>query len=132
MINDLNRWTVGWIDWNLLLDETGGPNHVGNLCSAPILVDTANDALLHQSSYYYFGHIARFVKPGAKRVLCATTRDDLEASAFVNPDGDTVIVALNRTEEPIRFALCSGDVRCVTELPPRSIATYLTAGAPSA
>ena len=36
IINDLNRWTVGWIDWNLLLDDTGGPNHAGNLCSAPI------------------------------------------------------------------------------------------------
>ena len=41
IINDLNRWTVGWIDWNLVLDETGGPNHVGNLCSAPLLIDTA-------------------------------------------------------------------------------------------
>jgi glucosylceramidase len=89
MVNDLNRWTVGWIDWNLVLDETGGPNHVGNLCSAPILVDTANDALLHQSSYYYIGHFARFVRPGARRVLCAATRQDLEASAFVNPDGST-------------------------------------------
>ena len=35
MINDLNRWTVGWIDWNLLLDHHGGPNHVANFCSAP-------------------------------------------------------------------------------------------------
>ena len=39
MIQDLNHWTVGWIDWNLLLDEHGGPNHVGNHCSAPILAD---------------------------------------------------------------------------------------------
>ena len=38
IINDLNRWTVGWLDWNLILDESGGPNHVGNLCSAPIIV----------------------------------------------------------------------------------------------
>jgi len=40
LINDLNRWTVAWVDWNLILDERGGPNHVGNYCSAPILVDT--------------------------------------------------------------------------------------------
>jgi hypothetical protein len=39
ILNDLNRWTVGWIDWNLLLDEQGGPNHVGNFCSAPMLAD---------------------------------------------------------------------------------------------
>ena len=45
MIHDFNRWMVGWCDWNLVLDETGGPNHVGNFCSAPILADTQADAL---------------------------------------------------------------------------------------
>jgi glucosylceramidase len=130
MINDLNRWTVGWIDWNLLLDETGGPNHVGNLCSAPILADTAADTLEHQSSYWYLGHFARFVKPLARRVLCAATRQDLEATAFVNPDGSTAIVVMNRTEDPLRFALRSADTAAVAELPPRSIATYLCDAGP--
>ena len=73
MINDLNRWTVGWIDWNLLLDETGGPNHVGNFCSAPMLADTAARQLLPQSSYFYIGHFARFVRP-APGVCCARRR----------------------------------------------------------
>jgi glucosylceramidase len=130
MINDLNRWTVGWIDWNLVLDETGGPNHVGNLCSAPILVDTATDSLLHQSSYYYIGHFARFVKAGARRVLCASARQDLEAAAFSNPDGSVATVVMNRTEAPIGFVLRCGCSEVSTELPSRSIATYLTAGEP--
>jgi glucosylceramidase len=86
MINDLNRWTVGWIDWNLLLDITGGPNHVGNLCSAPILADTATGELHYQSSYYAIGHFSRFVQPGAQRILCATSHDELEAAAFLNPE----------------------------------------------
>lgn len=129
IINDLNRWTVGWIDWNLVLDETGGPNHVGNLCSAPILVDTANDALLHQSSYYYLGHFTRFIKPGAKRVLCAASRQDLESTAFVNPDGSVAVVVMNRTEQAIAFALHLDAKTSATELPPHSIATYLANGA---
>jgi glucosylceramidase len=127
MINDLNRWTVGWIDWNLVLDETGGPNHVGNLCSAPILIDSGNDALMHQSSYYYIGHFSRFIKPGARRVLCAASRQDLESTAFVNPDGATVVVVMNRTEEAIGLRLQVGDQATSTELPARSIATYLLA-----
>jgi glucosylceramidase len=126
MINDLNRWTVGWIDWNLVLDETGGPNHVGNLCSAPILIDTANDALLRQNSFYYIGHFARFVKPGARRILCAATRQDLEASAFVNTDGTVATVVMNRTHDHIRFGLRRDSVATICELPPRSIATYLS------
>jgi glucosylceramidase len=127
MINDLNRWTVGWIDWNLLLDETGGPNHVGNLCSAPLLADTASDALLHQSSYFYIGHFARFVKPGARRVLCAATTQNLEATAFVNPDGSVATVVMNRTEAAIGFALRCGGHAVRAELPPRAIVTCLSA-----
>ncbi|MBC7455183.1 MAG: glycoside hydrolase family 30 protein [Massilia sp.] len=134
MINDLNRWTVGWIDWNLVLDDTGGPNHVGNLCSAPILVDCANDLLLHQSSYFYIGHFARFVEPGARRLLCAASRQDLEVSAFVNPDGAIVTVIMNRTEQRIDFALrlngChhSAGSHWMASLPARAIATYLVSG----
>jgi glucosylceramidase len=30
MIQDFNNGTVGWTDWNVLLDQNGGPNHVGN------------------------------------------------------------------------------------------------------
>lgn len=124
MINDLNRWTVGWIDWNLVLDERGGPNHVGNLCSAPILIDSANNALLYQSSFYYIGHFSRFIKPGAQRILCAASSQNLETTAFVNPDYSTVIVVMNRTEKAIRFNLHTTGYNTVAELPPRSIATY--------
>ncbi len=127
MINDLNRWTVGWIDWNLLLDETGGPNHVGNLCSAPILAEPARDALLHQSSFFYIGHFARFVRPGAQRVLCAATRQALEATAFVNTDGTLAVVAMNRGEQALRFALHTDGVAFLVELPPRAIASYVGA-----
>ena len=126
MINDLNCWTVGWIDWNLLLDEHGGPNHVGNFCSAPILADTVHDALQHQSSYWYIGHFTRFVKPGAKRVLCAASRLDLEAAAFVNPDDSIALVVLNRTEASIPFALRIDAQTLAAELPARSIATCTT------
>jgi len=127
IINDLNRWTVGWIDWNLLLDESGGPNHVGNLCSAPVLADRAEGRLLHQSSFHALGHFARFIRPGAQRLLCAATRQDLETTAFANPDGSIAIVALNRTDAPIHFALRLDDAFGVAELPARSMATYIAA-----
>ena len=125
MINDLNRWTVGWIDWNLLLDDTGGPNHVGNFCSAPILANKINGALMHQSSFFYIGHFARFIKVGARRVLCAATREDLECTAFLNPDGTTACVVLNRTESAISFRLKIAAESVEVQLPPRSIATFL-------
>lgn len=126
IINDLNRWTVGWIDWNLLLDERGGPNHVGNFCSAPILADTTSGALMHQSSYAVLGHFARFIRPGARRVLCASTQREVEATAFVNPDTSTVAVATNRQGLAQHFALRVDNVSWRVELPPRSIATFVS------
>jgi len=129
MINDLNRWTVGWIDWNLLLDEHGGPNHVGNYCSAPVLADPAQDALMHQSSFWYLGHFARFVQPGAQRVLCASTRQALEATAFVNLDGTRALVAMNRGEDSLGFELVIDGVHYAAELPARAIATFLAPAA---
>jgi glucosylceramidase len=125
MINDLNRWTVGWIDWNLLLDHQGGPNHVGNFCSAPIHTNEARDGFSLQSSYYYIGHFARFMRPGARRVLCAASRQDIEATAFRNVDGSSSVVVMNRTGQSQRFALRIDDATIATELPPRSIASYL-------
>ncbi|MBU6258377.1 MAG: glycoside hydrolase family 30 protein [Burkholderiales bacterium] len=123
MINDLNRWTVGWIDWNLLLDAHGGPNHVGNYCSAPVLSDGA--ALRLQSSYHYIGHFARHARPGARRVLCAATREVLECTAFANADGSVATVVMNRSEQPQSFRLDIGGRCARADLPPRSIATYL-------
>lgn len=125
MINDLNRWTTGWIDWNLLLDETGGPNHVGNLCSAPIHADSATGSLLYQSSFAYIGHFSRFIQPGARRVLCAASSQDLEATAFVNPDGRTATVVMNRTEKAIAFTLRVQDSHCAVNIPARAIATFV-------
>jgi glucosylceramidase len=118
IIQDLNHWTEGWVDWNLLLDETGGPNHVGNFCSAPIICDTGADEVFFQSSYYYLGHFSRFIRPGAMRVLCASTRDELEATAFQNVDGGVAVVALNRSDKRIPFAVkCAGEAAMVESLP---------------
>lgn len=124
IINDLNRWTVGWIDWNLVLDESGGPNHVGNLCSAPIIAHVGAGQLFYESSFYYIGHFARYIRPGAERILCATTGDDLEATAFRNPDGQIAAVVLNRSALSLPFALKYNAGAAMAEIPARSIMTF--------
>ncbi len=125
IINDLNRWTVGWIDWNLLLDERGGPNHVQNYCSAPVLADTARGQLMHQSAYWVLGHFARFIRPGAQRVGLASAAG-VEATAFAHGDGSTTVVACHRHDHALRLALCIDGRPCIVELPPRSIATFVS------
>ncbi|MDO6356054.1 glycoside hydrolase family 30 protein [Caloramator sp. CAR-1] len=114
IIGDLNNYTVGWVDWNLLLDTQGGPNHVGNYCDAPIIVDVEKDEIYFQSSYYYIGHFSRFIKRGAKRIGFINPYDSLEVTTFKNPDGTIVTVVMNKSDEDIDFRFKVG--KGITEL----------------
>lgn len=125
IINDINHNTSLWCDWNLFLDETGGPNHVNNLCSAPIIGDTVNDKIIINPSYYYLGHFSKFIKKGAKRVAVCVTSDDIEATGFKNPDGSTAVIICNRTEKNLSYALHNIDKGTYITMPPRSIQTII-------
>ena len=108
MLNDFNCGTAAWCDWNILLDETGGPNHVGNLCFAPVHADTRTGKLIYTNSYYYIGHFSKFIKAGAKRISCSSNRDKLQSTAFINPDGKIVVVVLNTSDEKLDYKVCIG------------------------
>lgn len=53
LIYDLNNFAQGWIDWNLLVDHDGGPNHLGNNCDAPIFATKGFKDIHLQPKYYY-------------------------------------------------------------------------------
>ena len=125
MINDFNSGTVGWTDWNVLLDETGGPNHVQNFCFAPVHADTRSGELIYTNSYYYIGHFSKFVQPGAKRIASSPTRGPLLSGAFVNPDGKVAVVVMNRTEQKIPYFLWMDGQAAETESLPHSIQTFV-------
>lgn len=105
IIGDINGGTVAWTDWNMVLDEQGGPNHVGNYCAAPVIVDTKKDSYTFENSYYYIGHFSKFVKPGAMRIGFSRYSDVLEVTAFKNPNGEIVVVVMNRSEAELPFTL---------------------------
>lgn len=95
VLGDLNHGATAFYDWNILLDETGGPNHAGNLCNAPFLYDREKKELVPQLIQKYFAHFTRFIKPGAVRIGVTRYTDKLEATAFKNLDGKIVMVLLN-------------------------------------
>jgi len=65
---DLNNWANGWIDWNLLLDSLGGPNHAKNLCDAALIALPDFSDVVIQPSFYYMGHISKYVPPDSVRI----------------------------------------------------------------
>ena len=125
MVNDFNSGAVGWTDWNILLDETGGPNHVGNFCFAPIIADTRSGQLIYTNAYYYIGHFSKFVRPGARRVAVSTNRDWLQATAFRNPDGKLAVVVMNRGDKPQEFQLWLNGQAASTTSPAHSMSTFV-------
>ncbi len=125
MVMDLGNGTSAWTDWNVLLDERGGPNHVGNFCYAPIHADTKTGALTYMSSYYYIGHFSKFVRPGAKRISAVTDDDRLLATAFKNPDGRVAVVVLNLGDETVPFSFWIDGAAAKTTSPAHSIITLV-------
>jgi glucosylceramidase len=123
MIRDFQNWATGWTDWNVLLDERGGPNHVGNFCMAPIHADTRTGKLHYTSSYWYLGHFSKFVRPGARRIACTSNDDRLLATAFANADGSLAVVVMNKTEEAVPFDVWQDGRAARTLSPARSILT---------
>jgi glucosylceramidase len=118
MVNDFNSGTVAWTDWNILLDEKGGPNHVGNFCFSPIIGDTKKGKLYYTNSYYYIGHFSKFIQPGAKRIISSSNRDVLQTTAFMNPDGKITVVVLNTTDQELPYHLwLNGKAAEATSLP---------------
>jgi glucosylceramidase len=125
MINDLNAGANGWVDWNILLDKHGGPNHVGNFCFAPVHADTRTGKLIYTNAYYYIGHFSKFVKPGARRIAVSSNRASLQTTAFVNKDGGIVVIVMNTTDQPIPYhLLMKGQAAAATSLP-HSIVTLV-------
>lgn len=125
MIADFNDGAEGWTDWNILLDEKGGPNHVGNYCYAPVHADTRTGELMFMNSFYYIGHFSKFIRPGAKRIVSSSTTDRLATTAFRNPDGSIAAVVMNATDQAQKFDVALGDEAITTNSPAHSIITVL-------
>lgn len=125
ILHDLNNGTSGWVDWNVLLDEKGGPNHVNNFCYAPVIGDTKTGEVHYMSSYYYMGHFSKFIRPGARRIICSSNYDDLLATAFLNTDKTIALVVLNMKDKDVDFKTWINRKYFETESPAHSIMTIL-------
>jgi glucosylceramidase len=125
MIYDFNNGTVGWTDWNILLDQNGGPNHVGNFCFAPVHANTKTGEVTLTRSYYYIGQFSKFIHPGAKRITSVSSGNNLLSTAFTNVDGSLVIIALNDSDHPIKYSVQLGGKTALTSILPHAIQTHV-------
>ena len=124
LIGDLESGANSFLDWNMLLDERGGPNYVGNFCCAPFLYDTAAHTLQRQSLCDALWHFSHFIPAGSRRILSSAFSRDVERTAFRRPDGSIVLVMLNRgarTELFVSLQNCLAEL----ELPAEALMTVV-------
>ncbi len=130
IIEGLNHWLTGWVDWNLVLDKRGGPNHVANFCGAPVMVDPADGTVYYTPLYDVMRHVSRFVRPG-DRVMNAVAYapgldpDALHAAAVLNADGKFTVIVLNTSKEALEYDILAGSQTIRASIPANAIQTLV-------
>lgn len=125
IIEYMNHWAVGWMDWNLALDKTGGPNWLNNSNDAGVVINSSKDEFYKTGMYYSIKHFSRFVDRGSVRVSLTET-DAIKATAFVTPSKEIVAVLCNRDNSSKTVTLTDVDRGVMRlELSPNSINTVI-------
>lgn len=128
IIVSLDHWVTGWVDWNVVLDREGGPNHVGNFCGAPIMIDTATQEVYYTPIYYVLAQFSRTIRPGdravqTRRILDGPDSDALHACASINDDALLSVQLLNTTKAVIPYKLQIADRYAEITIPANSVQT---------
>jgi len=128
IIVSIDHWLQGWIDWNIVLDQDGGPNHVGNYCGAPIMIDTKSKKVYYTPIYYILAQFSKTIRPGDKAVqtqkqLVDLDNDALHACATINSSNLLSIQLLNTTKNQIKYNLQIGEQYAEVNIASNSIQT---------
>ena len=131
IIEGMNHWLTGFIDWNIVLDSIGGPNHVRNFTGAPVMVDYDNDIIYFTPYYYVLKQFSRSMRPGdvvlgITNNIAEHTNGKVQLCAVEKPDGSVAVNILNAmTDEDISFPLQIGDYIAEIEMPRNSVKTII-------
>lgn len=128
IIVSIDHWMTGWVDWNIVLDAQGGPNHVGNFCGAPIMIDRETQEIHYTPVFHVLAQLSRTIRPGdralqTERALGGLGEDDVHACATVNADGLMSVQLLNTTKHPIEMSIQIGGQFAEITLPANSVQT---------
>jgi glucosylceramidase len=127
------NWGMTVVNWNLALDPSGGPHHGGcDTCTGVVTVGPGQ-TVTRNAEYYTLGHLARFVRPGARRIASTsfgTTgwNGQIMDVAFRNPDGSTALLVHNENDDPRTFAVAEGGSSFEYTLPGGALATFVWRG----
>jgi len=128
IIVSLNHWLSGWIDWNIVLDKDGGPNHVGNYCGAPIMIDTEKQYVYYTPVFYILAQLSRTIRPGDRMLEVEMKLDDafsdsIYCCASINHNNEIAIQILNTETKERNVSLQIGSQNALVLLTANSLQT---------
>ncbi|MGL1902417.1 MAG: hypothetical protein OCC49_09795 [Fibrobacterales bacterium] len=120
IIHSFNHWVTGWVDWNIVLNEQGGPNWAANWCASPITITNSGD-VRYNPTFYLFRHFSKYIRPGSYIIDVKTNNnsstmdngaqnnisgdDHLEVTAAITPNGEVVVVILNDEDDATDYSV---------------------------
>lgn len=126
IIEDLEHWVSGWIDWNLILDRRGGPNYSNNFVESAIIVDSVTNEIYKQPIFYVLAHFSKFIPPGSVRIACKVDSRHVKAVAFHCPDGSISVILYNSANKRINVIYTDDLMQSIRlRLSPKSINTFI-------
>jgi len=123
MLHYLNNGANAYIYWNTSLAR-GGRSRWGWTQNSLITVDEAAKTYEFTHEYYLLKHFSHFIKPGAKRITTDSWRGYDNAIAFINPDGEIIIVTQNDLSEPLPASFLVNGKALTATLPADSFNTF--------
>ncbi|XP_045476570.1 putative glucosylceramidase 4 [Harmonia axyridis] len=126
IIDNLNNWVTGWVDWNIALDLKGGPTFIKNYIDSPIIVNSTAGEFYKQPMYYAIGHFSKFIPVGSVRIE-AVSNLNLPMVAFTRPgpDNKMVLVLLNKNKNSVSVSVKDGSKIINLNLEKKSITTVM-------
>lgn len=122
------NWSKNALLWNLALDENDGPQNNGcGDCRGVVTINSGSGVVTRNVEYYALAHFAKFIRPGAVRVMAKLGNGlgNFDAVSFRNTDGTKVLVALNSNTDAKVFTVKHDKKNMSYTLPAKSVVTIV-------
>ncbi|CAH0993971.1 hypothetical protein EMA8858_00076 [Emticicia aquatica] len=123
IIGASRNWCKTVLEWNLAADPQQNPHTIGG-CTACLGAITIGENFIRNPAYYIVAHASKFVRPNSTRIASNITMS-LPNVAFKTPNGKTVLIVQNESNNPQEFNIRYHNKQITTKLDAGSVATYV-------
>ncbi|CAH0546585.1 unnamed protein product [Brassicogethes aeneus] len=127
ILTDFEYGSIGWVDWNMVLDQEGGPCVINNKVDSPIITNNTTGEFYKQPMFYAMGHFSKFIIP--KSVVMDVQNEyssKVKSLTVLRPDNITAAVIFNEHLLHTKIEILTKEGLLInTIVPGRSINTIL-------